>query len=259
MTRLTSSTTLSIAVAAVCALAGAGAPQSLLAQTPAAGTVNLLTTPPELTSKVAPNVVLTFDDSGSMGRNYMGDQRPYTGAGWGGTDQQNTTGSATWPSGGGPYLCAGVIDPRITDPADPRSWAMNGVYYNPNSNYQPPLMADGVTAFPNARFTAAWDNGRWNAGVLLRAVAAQTRVAASQGNVTGRDLGPSKGFATLALNGGYRVGERVQLTAGVDNLFDRGYGEHLNLAGNADFGYPADPVRINEPGRTAWMKLNLRY
>ncbi len=159
MTRLTSSTTLSIAVAAVCALAGAGAPQQALAQSPAAGTVNLLTTPPELTSKVAPNVVLTFDDSGSMGRNYMGDQRPYTGAGWGGTDQQNTTGSATWPSGGGPYLCAGVIDPRITDPADPRSWAMNGVYYNPNSNYQPPLMADGVTAFPNARFTAAWDNG----------------------------------------------------------------------------------------------------
>lgn len=106
------------------------------------------------------------------------------------------------------------------------------------------------------RFTAAWDNGRWNAGVLLRAVAAQTRVAVSQGNVTGRDLGPSAGFATLALNAGYRVSERVQLSAGIDNLFDRAYSEHLNLAGSADFGYPAMPVRINEPGRNLWLKLN---
>ncbi|TXI80039.1 MAG: TonB-dependent copper receptor [Cupriavidus sp.] len=109
------------------------------------------------------------------------------------------------------------------------------------------------------RFSAAWDNGRWSAGALLRVVAAQTRVAVDQGNVVGRDLGPSAGFATFALNGGYRINDRVQLTAGIDNLFDRAYSEHLNLAGSADFGYPADPVRINEPGRSAWLKLNFSY
>ena len=119
--------------------------------------------------------------------------------------------------------------------------------------------SDG-TALPQmtpleGRFTASWDNGRWNAGLLLRAVAEQRRVALNQGNVTGRDLGPSAGFATLALNGGYRFNERVRLTAGVDNLFDRAYSEHLNLAGSADFGYPADPVRIAEPGRNLWLKL----
>ncbi|SBV36671.1 hypothetical protein STPYR_11601 [uncultured Stenotrophomonas sp.] len=46
--------------------------------------------------------------------------------------------------------------------------------------------------------------------------------------------------------------------ARVDNLFDRAYAEHLNLAGSADFGFPADPVRINEPGRTFWLKLDYR-
>ena len=107
------------------------------------------------------------------------------------------------------------------------------------------------------RFTAAWEGERWSAGLLLRAVAAQRRVAPDQGNVTGRDLGPSAGFATLALNGGYRVSERLQLAAGVDNVFDRAYSEHLNLAGSADFGYPADPVRINEPGRNLWLKLSV--
>ncbi|RFP60400.1 TonB-dependent copper receptor [Luteimonas weifangensis] len=110
-----------------------------------------------------------------------------------------------------------------------------------------------------ARLSLGREGERWSFGTLLRAVAAQERIVLDQGNVVGRDLGPSAGFATFAVNGGYRFGDRLQLTAGIDNLFDRGYSEHLNLAGNADFGYPADPVRIGEPGRTVWMKFNLTY
>jgi iron complex outermembrane receptor protein len=123
--------------------------------------------------------------------------------------------------------------------------------------------SDG-TALPQmtpleARLNAAWDNGTWTFGALLRAVARQDRVAIDEGNVVGRDLGPSAGFATFAFNGGYRINDRVQLTAGIDNLFNRAYSEHLNLAGSADFGHPADPVRINEPGRSAWLKLNFSF
>ena len=110
-----------------------------------------------------------------------------------------------------------------------------------------------------ARLSAAWDNQRWSVGALLRIVSSQDRVSESLGNVVGRDLGASSGFAVFSLNGGYRFSESVQLTAGIDNLFDRTYSEHLNLAGNSAFGYPAEPVRINEPGRTAWVKLNLAY
>ncbi|MGY0558226.1 TonB-dependent copper receptor [Lysobacter sp. A421] len=110
-----------------------------------------------------------------------------------------------------------------------------------------------------ARLSLGWDDTRWSVGALVRAVAAQDRVALAQGSVVGQDLGPSAGFATFAVNGGYRFNEKLQLTFGVDNVFDRNYSEHLNLAGNADFGYPADPIRIHEPGRTAWMKLNLTY
>jgi iron complex outermembrane receptor protein len=95
--------------------------------------------------------------------------------------------------------------------------------------------------------------------MLWRAVTGQHRVALEQGNVVGRDLGRSAGFAVFALNGGYRYSDKLHMTAGIDNLFDRNYSEHLNLAGSADFGYPADPVRINEPGRTAWLKLNFAY
>lgn len=110
-----------------------------------------------------------------------------------------------------------------------------------------------------ARLSADWQGQRWSAGALLRAVTARHRVATGQGNVVAQDLGPSAGFATFALNAAYRFSSQLQFSAGVDNLFDRAYSEHLNLAGSADFGFPADPVRINEPGRSLWMKVNYRY
>lgn len=201
MTRMRSSFTLSLATTVVCLLAGL--PQAVSAQDAAEGTVDLLTTPPELTSKVAPNVVLTFDDSGSMGRNHMPDQRPYTGAGWGATDQQDTSGTATYPGSDlSPYLCAGVIDPRITDAADPKSWAMNGVYYNPNAKYDPPLKADG-TSFLQAAFDAAWDNG-----IIANRPASPTAS-------TKRNLGTGSRFCGKSA-GYYRLKSTVTLTLGTD-------------------------------------------
>ena len=110
-----------------------------------------------------------------------------------------------------------------------------------------------------ARLSASGERAAWSWGAVLRIAAAQERVKTDQGNVVGRDLGPSAGFAVFSINGGYRFDERLQLAAGIDNLFDRAYSEHLNLAGNSAFGYPADPQRINEPGRTAWVKLNFSY
>ena len=110
-----------------------------------------------------------------------------------------------------------------------------------------------------ARLSAGYEKGDWSAGALLRAVAAQDRANPSMGNVVGRDLGPSSGFAVFSLNATYRLNDRLRLAAGIDNLFDRDYAEHLNLAGNSAFGYPADPVRIHEPGRTAWIKLNASF
>lgn len=125
-------------------------------------------------------------------------------------------------------------------------------------------LADEGKALPQmppleSRLSASYDNRRWSAGALLRLVASQDRVSPSLGNVVGRDLGPSGGFAVFSLNAGYRINERLRLAGGIDNLFDRDYAEHLNLAGNSAFGYPSEPVRIHEPGRTAWVKLNASF
>ncbi len=95
---------------------------------------------------------------------------------------------------------------------------------------------------------------------MWRVVAAQNRIDQNKGNVVGKDFSKSSGFGVFSLNGAYRVNRHVKLSTGVDNLFNKAYAEHLNLAGNAGFGYPAnDPQAINEPGRTVWTKVDMAF
>lgn len=112
---------------------------------------------------------------------------------------------------------------------------------------QPPL---------EARFGLNWDNGTWSAGALWRLVAAQNRVDPGKGNIAGQDVGETSGFGVFSINGGYRMNKRVKITAGIDNLFDKKYAEHLSKSGAAITGYEAD-TRVNEPGRTLWVKASL--
>lgn len=109
-----------------------------------------------------------------------------------------------------------------------------------------------------AKFSAAYDDGTWSAGALWRVVAPQKRYALDEGNVVGKDFGPSAGFGVFSVNAGYVVNRNVRLSVGVDNLFDKAYSEHLNLAGNAGFGYAANTA-VNEPGRSVWARVSIKY
>lgn len=109
-----------------------------------------------------------------------------------------------------------------------------------------------------ARLGLTYERDDWSAAALWRVVAAQNRIAENQGNVVGKDFDRSAGFGVLSLNGAYRVSDTLKLSAGIDNLFDKAYSEHLNLAGNAGFGYAAGS-RYNEPGRTLWTRVDLSF
>ncbi|AXO86894.1 TonB-dependent copper receptor [Pseudomonas parafulva] len=111
-----------------------------------------------------------------------------------------------------------------------------------------------------SRLGLTYSRDTWSVGGLWRLVAAQNRIAQNQGNVVGKDYEKSGGFGVFSLNGAYKVNRNLKLSAGVDNLFDKTYAEHLNLAGNAGFGYPAaDPQPVNEPGRTFWTKVDFSF
>jgi iron complex outermembrane receptor protein len=103
-----------------------------------------------------------------------------------------------------------------------------------------------------------YEDPRWSAGVLWRLVAAQDRYAVNQGNIVGQDLGPTAGFGVLSLNGAWRPSSPVLVSAGIDNLFDKLYAEHLSRGGAMVSGFE-QTTRVNEPGRTLWIKVAGRF
>lgn len=109
-----------------------------------------------------------------------------------------------------------------------------------------------------ARVGLNYDNKVWSFGGLVRGVAAQDRVAVNQGNIAGQDIAASKGFAVLSLNGGWRINKAVQMTAGVDNLLNKTYAEHISRAGTMVSGF-TQTARVNEVGRNLWVKVNADF
>jgi len=99
-----------------------------------------------------------------------------------------------------------------------------------------------------------YNGAHWSAGALWRVVAEQDRYALNQGNIVGQDLGRTGGFGVLSLNAGWRPSAGVLVTAGVDNLFDKLYAEHLSRGGAMVAGFE-QTTRVNEPGRTLWLKI----
>ncbi len=95
---------------------------------PAGAALSISETPLFLTVSVAPNVIVTLDDSGSMARAYAPDL-----------------------CGGSGYVCATLTN-RWT-----KSSRGNAMYYNPNITYPPPLKEDGTPL--STSFTAAYVNG----------------------------------------------------------------------------------------------------
>ena len=110
-----------------------------------------------------------------------------------------------------------------------------------------------------ARVGLSYEQGDWSASGLWRVVAAQNRIDEGRGNVVGKDFGPSSGFGVFSLNSAYRLSQNWKVSAGIDNLFDKNYSEHLNLAGNAGFGYTDNATRVNESGRTWWTRVDMSF
>jgi type IV pilus assembly protein PilY1 len=194
-----------------------------------AGTVNLSAQPPEASIAVAPNLVLTFDDSGSMNWHHSPDQRPYTDGGWNTASDtdQDALANITYHAQAGPYLCAGVITPGVTEPGDPRAWSMNGVYFNPDDTYAPPLTADGSTAMPKSTYTAAWDNG-----IQINRPVSPVAIRTSGSNQNTRDLG-SFSFCGNTGAGYYKyTGTRASLPLDAKGQFNTTTTTVLYTSGN---------------------------
>ena len=108
------------------------------------------------------------------------------------------------------------------------------------------------------RLEAGYRNSKWSMGCLLRLVDEQDRVAVNQGSIVGQDLGPSPSFEVFSLHAGWRPRDGLEIAAGVDNLFDEAYAEHISRAGSGVSGY-LQTSRIYEPGRTFWVRMSATF
>ena len=113
---------------------------------------------------------------------------------------------------------------------------------------QPPL---------ETRVGLQYTGERWALGALTRLVGEQDRYALNQGNIVGQDLGPTSRFGVVSLNGRWRASKLISVSAGVDNLLDATYAEFISRSGANVPGFTTT-TRVNEPGRTAWISLDLR-
>jgi iron complex outermembrane recepter protein len=115
---------------------------------------------------------------------------------------------------------------------------------------QPPL---------ESRLSLQYNEANWSAGALLRLVAEQDRFVINQGNIVGQDLGPTSAFETVSLFASWMPVDHLRITAGFDNVFDATFAEHLSRGGTSVSGFPPPTLRINEPGRSWWIRCGFDF
>jgi iron complex outermembrane receptor protein len=91
--------------------------------------------------------------------------------------------------------------------------------------------------------------------LTMRWAARATRV--DDDDATGADLdaGETPAWLVLDVAAAWNVAPGIALSAGIDNLLDRTYAEHLNKPSAFD----TTVQRVNEPGRSLWLAAQARF
>ncbi|WP_298772761.1 TonB-dependent copper receptor [uncultured Shewanella sp.] len=111
-----------------------------------------------------------------------------------------------------------------------------------------------------AKFALNYEYQAWAVGTLWRVVAAQNRVTLGEGNIAGQDLSKSSAFNTVALNASWRHDLGLLISLGIENLFNSTYAEHISRSGASNDAPGSEPMfQVNEPGRTAWVKVDYTF
>ncbi|MBS4068406.1 MAG: TonB-dependent copper receptor [Sulfurimonas sp.] len=116
---------------------------------------------------------------------------------------------------------------------------------------QPPL---------ELKLSVMYDDNKYSAGLLGRFVAKQDRYDIGNGSIVmnGVDKGETPGFSIFSVNGGYKYNKYTSFSAGVDNIFNKTYAEHLSNADVSSASTFLTQDRIYEPGRNLWVELKIK-
>lgn len=103
----------------------------------------------------------------------------------------------------------------------------------------------------NGQIQLDYHRGHWAAGTRLRFAAAQNRLD----ELSKQEVSKTAGYGVLDVYGQYRINQTFSLRFGVDNVMDKTYAQHINRANLMD----NQALKVNEPGRNAWLRLNAEF
>jgi iron complex outermembrane receptor protein len=103
----------------------------------------------------------------------------------------------------------------------------------------------------NGKIQLDYEKNRWSAGSRIRFASAQNRID----ETSKQEVGKTPGYAVLDVYGNYRLNKTLNLRYGVDNVLDKTYAEHSSRSNLLD----NEAIKVNEPGRTAWLKLTAEF
>ncbi|MCC6926867.1 TonB-dependent receptor [Novosphingobium sp.] len=105
----------------------------------------------------------------------------------------------------------------------------------------------------NGRVALAWQGTGWSLSGELVGAAAQRKVSATNGEA------PSSGWVSANLWFGLDLGKTVQLSGGIENLFDRRYADHLAGRNRVPGGDVGLGERLPAAGRSLFVRLGLDF
>ncbi|MDC9725847.1 MAG: TonB-dependent receptor, partial [Gammaproteobacteria bacterium] len=104
-----------------------------------------------------------------------------------------------------------------------------------------------------ARTMLSYVQTEWRVGFEAVTVAAQNKVSDEN------DEDKTAGYAVFNLNGNYQPTEMITLTAGVNNLFDREYQNHLGGYNRISDNDINQGDRLPGLGRSAYVGVNVNW
>ncbi|QTR53852.1 TonB-dependent copper receptor [Thiothrix unzii] len=110
------------------------------------------------------------------------------------------------------------------------------------------------TPADNGKVQLDYNGAKWGSGARVRFASNQDRID----TLSGLDAGKTPGYGVLDAYGRYSISKNTKVRFGVDNVFDKTYAEHVSRADTINSTVNV-PVRVNEAGRTTWLKLETEF
>lgn len=103
----------------------------------------------------------------------------------------------------------------------------------------------------NGKVQLDYSVGNWGLGARVRFATKQDRID----EFSKQEVGETPGWQVLDVYGNYQINDTFSLRAGIDNLLDETYAEHASRSNLLD----PFAIKVNEPGRTIWLKATAEF